>query len=199
MWIWFIPLTHELTLHLQWIIKHSLHSWHFRVNLKNYIPTNLYKIDNPQKLAPNGFKWFQSTTKIYHSIFWCNFLISSQKYLEIRAPTTSRREETRKRRQALQKIFCFLDVDSLLVVAQVCREWKKVSRNRSLWKRVVLENKKCSSKVMTFKRLKVKKKYSNISQFIWRELLNDLRYMCIKSLKHFYYLSVPDQFVQLVH
>lgn len=68
--------------------------------------------------------------------------------LEMRAPTTSRREETRKRRQALQKIFRFLDVDSLLVVAQVCREWKKVSRNRSLWKRVVLENKKCSSKFL---------------------------------------------------
>lgn len=72
--------------------------------------------------------------------------------LEMRAPTTSRREETRKRRQALQKIFRFLDVDSLLVVAQVCREWKKVSRNRSLWKRVVLENKKCSSKVTKLKR-----------------------------------------------
>lgn len=63
----------------------------------------------------------------------------------------SRREETRRRRQALRSIFLYLDVDSLLAVAQVCREWKKVSRDKALWKRVVLENKKCSSKVVVIK------------------------------------------------
>ena len=63
----------------------------------------------------------------------------------------SRREETRRRRQALRSIFLYLDVDSLLAVAQVCREWKKVSRDKALWKQVVLENKKCSSKVVVIK------------------------------------------------
>lgn len=109
------------------------------------------------KFRPCKLKRFQCTTlEIHYSIFWCDFTIWFDD-IEIRAPT-SRREETRKRRQALQKIFRFLDVDSLLVVAQVCREWKKVSRNRSLWKRVVLENKKCSSKVK-FKRFIVKENW----------------------------------------
>ncbi|XP_061194337.1 uncharacterized protein LOC133202515 [Saccostrea echinata] len=75
----------------------------------------------------------------------CSVTISSSEGGRV---LTNHREETRKRRRALHNIFQFLDIESLLMVAQVCREWKKVSRNRSLWKQVVLENRKCSSKFL---------------------------------------------------
>ncbi|XP_052101746.1 uncharacterized protein LOC127735559 [Mytilus californianus] len=69
---------------------------------------------------------------------------SQDSVLSERLSQYSQREITRKRRQALCRIFSFLDTSSLIQVALVCREWKKISRHPSLWKHVYLKNQKCS-------------------------------------------------------
>ncbi|CAG2191085.1 FBXO41 [Mytilus edulis] len=69
---------------------------------------------------------------------------SQDSVLSERLSQYSQREITRKRRHALCRIFSFLDTTSLIQVALVCREWKKISRHPSLWKHVYLKNQKCS-------------------------------------------------------
>ncbi|XP_041369946.1 uncharacterized protein LOC121383914 [Gigantopelta aegis] len=54
-------------------------------------------------------------------------------------------EEARWRRVALFSVFKFLDTKTLSQVAGVNREWKKVSRHPSLWKRVELKSDRISS------------------------------------------------------
>ena len=50
------------------------------------------------------------------------------------------REATRRRRAALVRIFSYLDMTSLCMTSQVCREWRLVSRSPNLWRVVKVEN-----------------------------------------------------------
>ncbi|XP_021351661.1 uncharacterized protein LOC110449242 [Mizuhopecten yessoensis] len=60
----------------------------------------------------------------------------------------SRREAVRQRRTSLYLVFRYLDTKSLGRVAGVCREWKKVSRQSALWKRVHLTHTRFTSKAL---------------------------------------------------
>ncbi|KAK3095300.1 hypothetical protein FSP39_012966 [Pinctada imbricata] len=60
----------------------------------------------------------------------------------------SKHAERRRRRMVLHNIFRFLDVETLLQVALVCREWKHVSRHPDLWKQVCITGQKCSSQFL---------------------------------------------------
>ncbi|XP_033756580.1 uncharacterized protein LOC117339217 [Pecten maximus] len=72
---------------------------------------------------------------------------SSQESLLDNIPK-SRREAVRQRRLALYLVFRYLDTKTLGRVAGVSREWKKVSRQSSLWKQVHLSHTRCTSKTL---------------------------------------------------
>ncbi len=57
--------------------------------------------------------------------------------------------EVLKIRAALFCIFTYLDMKTLLRAAEVCRDWKFVARHPAVWTRVLLENARISSKVLT--------------------------------------------------
>lgn len=57
--------------------------------------------------------------------------------------------EVLKMRAALFCIFTYLDTKTLLRAAEVCRDWKFVARHPAVWTRVLLENARISSKVLT--------------------------------------------------
>ncbi|XP_076438053.1 uncharacterized protein LOC143277172 [Babylonia areolata] len=59
-----------------------------------------------------------------------------------------RREDARRRRVALFRVFSYLDARALCKVALVCKEWKRVSRHPSLWKHVCLKYDRISSKFL---------------------------------------------------
>ena len=71
----------------------------------------------------------------------------SSEYLTDSSKSSRIQEEARRRRVALFSIFKYLDSKTLSQVAGVSREWKKVSRHPSLWKRVELKSHRISSKV----------------------------------------------------
>ncbi|MFT7815194.1 F-box only protein 41-like [Arapaima gigas] len=56
--------------------------------------------------------------------------------------------ETLKTRAALFCIFTYLDTQTLLRAAEVCRDWRFVARHPAVWTRVLLENARISSKFM---------------------------------------------------
>ncbi|XP_014845072.1 PREDICTED: F-box only protein 41 isoform X2 [Poecilia mexicana] len=57
--------------------------------------------------------------------------------------------EILKMRAALFCIFTYLDTKTLLKTAEVCRNWRFVSRHPAVWTRVLLENARISSKFLT--------------------------------------------------
>lgn len=57
--------------------------------------------------------------------------------------------EILKIRAALFCIFTYLDTKTLLRAAEVCRNWKFVARHPAVWTRVLLENARISSKVLS--------------------------------------------------
>ncbi|KAL4231531.1 F-box only protein 41 [Mactra antiquata] len=59
-----------------------------------------------------------------------------------------KREQVKLRRSALVCTFSFLNTRTLTVVAQVCREWRIVSRSPKLWRRVVLRDEKVSNQFL---------------------------------------------------
>ncbi|KAJ8317315.1 hypothetical protein KUTeg_005219 [Tegillarca granosa] len=90
---------------------------------------------------------------------YCQSLTSIEDYRERMSITSSldsrvdtsvyrKREEIRNRRHALFQIFSFLDTKSLVDIALVCREWRKVSRQSGLWKKVSLTYRKISTKFL---------------------------------------------------
>ncbi|XP_026776177.3 F-box only protein 41 [Pangasianodon hypophthalmus] len=54
-----------------------------------------------------------------------------------------------KRRAWLFCVFPYLDTHSLLIAAQVCKDWWSVARHPAVWTRVTLENSRISSKFMS--------------------------------------------------
>ena len=106
------------------------------------------KPEYPEKTILNIWQniiWIDTNLTWLLYNFHCVILTDS--LLSERMSHYSKREATRKRRQALCHIFNFLDTESLINVALVCREWKKISRHPSLWKHVYLRNQKCSVEV----------------------------------------------------
>lgn len=75
--------------------------------------------------------------------------VSSQASIDIpdKIPV-HKREEVKRRRAVLLCIFSFLDTWNLTRVAQVCREWRIVTRSPKLWKRVELRGRKVSSQFL---------------------------------------------------
>ncbi|XP_078117561.1 F-box only protein 41 [Sander vitreus] len=57
--------------------------------------------------------------------------------------------EILKMRAALFCIFTYLDTKTLLRAAEVCRDWKFVARHPAVWTRVLLENARISSKLLS--------------------------------------------------
>ncbi|KAM6942168.1 F-box only protein 41 [Lycodopsis pacificus] len=57
--------------------------------------------------------------------------------------------EILKMRAALFCIFTYLDTKTLLRAAEVCRDWKFVARHPAVWTRVLLENARISSKILS--------------------------------------------------
>ncbi|XP_061573142.1 F-box only protein 41 [Cololabis saira] len=57
--------------------------------------------------------------------------------------------EVLKIRAALFCIFTYLDTKTLLRAAEVCRNWRFVARHPAVWTRVLLENARVSSKLLT--------------------------------------------------
>ncbi|XP_035826595.1 uncharacterized protein LOC101851315 [Aplysia californica] len=55
------------------------------------------------------------------------------------------RQILHKMRVALFRIFAYLDTKTLLVMAEVCKEWCKVSRHPALWKKITLSDGEMSS------------------------------------------------------
>ncbi|TSL61171.1 F-box only protein 41 [Bagarius yarrelli] len=53
-----------------------------------------------------------------------------------------------KKRAWLFCVFSYLDTHSLLIAAQVCKDWWSVAHHSALWTRVTLENNRISSKFM---------------------------------------------------
>ncbi|KAK7111093.1 uncharacterized protein [Littorina saxatilis] len=64
------------------------------------------------------------------------------------AKKNKKREDARRRRVALFRVFLYLDTRNLCKMALVCKEWQRVSRHPSLWKNVHLKYERVSSQFL---------------------------------------------------
>ncbi|KAF4078538.1 hypothetical protein AMELA_G00200240 [Ameiurus melas] len=108
---------------------------------------------NPSDMEADSDSWsvystesqqhYRTYNRIDNSAFHCHTLCHGNR--PDRSVMCSKRM---KRRAWLFCVFPYLDTRSLLIAAQVCKDWWSVARHPAVWTRVTLENDRISSKFM---------------------------------------------------